>query len=359
MTYDDSDDDDNRENNQLEFYETNKQYNKTYLLRVGKILEAIGVNLENKELDDVVNEPAIHNHPSLIQDFIKTGMDTKTPSSQFMLCSPTDAALILSVNLARQKQFNAEYSTVFQNRTLRTVYVNLYVRDMSSGNWSVSNDAISFDTNGLLLNGQHRLNAIIQSETTQMFNFAVGLPHDSFSKHDTGRTRTPVDALSIKGTKNSHNAHSACKWLLNFDYFYSKNGSMRVALPKRTNEDILKCEARHPELPSAILVIKSCLKNGAIAPFGVLASCYYLFREKNETQAEAFFKTLAGHDANVHWALQCRNKMLQWSAHRPPGGAFRDNDCARLLVTAWNKMRSNETITKLMFKKDGRLPRIL
>jgi hypothetical protein len=355
-------DDDKNQTGQFDFYETNIKHNKKIFKELLKLIETIGINLPDKELtnvDDVVDEPAIQNHPSLIQDFIKTGMDTKTPSSQFMRCSPADAVLILSLNLSRQKQYNSTNHTVFQNRNLRPSFVAQYVRDMVNLNWSISNDAISFDVNGLLLNGQHRLNAVIQSETTQTFNFAVGLPHESFTKCDTGKARSGVDALSIKGKKNAALVHSACNWLLHFDYFYSKDGSMQVAIPRKTNEDILECEAQNPELQSAVSAVQSCLRNGMFAPFGVLAACYHLFHQKSEMQAEAFFKTLAGNDAECHWALECRNKMLQWNANRAPRGPYRANDCARLLVTAWNKMRSGAPLTKLLFKKDGRLPVIL
>ena len=56
------------------------------------------------------------------------------------------------------------------NRNLRKNTINQYVNDMKNGKWSLVGDSITFDKDGILTNGQHRLYAVVQSNTAQYFN---------------------------------------------------------------------------------------------------------------------------------------------------------------------------------------------
>ncbi len=50
------------------------------------------------------------------------------------------------------------------NKTLDEDTVNALVRKINSGKWDSNGDAIYFDNGDILLNGQHRMHAIIRSE---------------------------------------------------------------------------------------------------------------------------------------------------------------------------------------------------
>ena len=49
------------------------------------------------------------------------------------------------------------------NRNLSQHSVNRYASDMSAGNWTLTHQGIAFDDQGVLVDGQHRLAAIIKS----------------------------------------------------------------------------------------------------------------------------------------------------------------------------------------------------
>ena len=53
------------------------------------------------------------------------------------------------------------------NRPLDAARVSKYAADMRAGRWLVSPETISFDEHGVLLNGQHRLGAIVESGARQ------------------------------------------------------------------------------------------------------------------------------------------------------------------------------------------------
>src|SRR5688572_18700986 len=49
------------------------------------------------------------------------------------------------------------------NRNIRLGKVDQYVRDMLAGHWPITGETIKVDTNGVLIDGQHRLTAVIQA----------------------------------------------------------------------------------------------------------------------------------------------------------------------------------------------------
>jgi hypothetical protein len=89
------------------------------------------------------------------------------------------------------------------NRHIRATQVNKYASDMTAGRWHLTGSPIQFAADGRLLDGQHRLCAIIKSGATVPMFVVRGLPSSAQSYMDTGAKRTVADQLSIAGYKNS------------------------------------------------------------------------------------------------------------------------------------------------------------
>ena len=98
-----------------------------------------------------------------------------------------------------------------QNRRVRTDRVDRYAELMSGGDWLVSPDAIAFDHQGRLINGQHRLKAIVQSGETVQALVAWNLPPDAFKIADVGVKRTGGDVLRIEGFRNPEELAAVCR----------------------------------------------------------------------------------------------------------------------------------------------------
>lgn len=86
-----------------------------------------------------------------------------------------------------------------RRRPLGKFTVARYADLMRRGQWAVTPDAIAFDVGGRLANGQHRLHAVIESNTEQWFQVVHGLSEDAVAAMDTGRRRQLSDTLAIKG----------------------------------------------------------------------------------------------------------------------------------------------------------------
>lgn len=88
------------------------------------------------------------------------------------------------------------------NRSVRKSLVSQYARDMKNGEWKLTHQGIAFDRDGVLLDGQHRLLAIIESGVTVHMLVVRGVE----SKHqlfmDDHAKRSAGDALTLARGEN-------------------------------------------------------------------------------------------------------------------------------------------------------------
>lgn len=105
--------------------------------------------------------------------------------------------------LATPEMAQALLATNPHNRKLSRSLVVQYTQLMQRGEWRFNGDAIRLDSNGALLDGQHRLSAIVESGISQRCIIIRGLDADSFKTIDAGKKRSTGDMLSIAGYKGA------------------------------------------------------------------------------------------------------------------------------------------------------------
>lgn len=113
------------------------------------------------------------------------------------------------------------------NRKLSKLIVKNYSRTMSSGLWKPCGSMIQISTSGQLLDGQHRLNAIIDSDSYQDFVVLEDVPSDHFKCLDLGRPRTAKDALMVLGYRRPGTLASSIRFLNEW-----KRGDVRSSVVK-------------------------------------------------------------------------------------------------------------------------------
>lgn len=89
------------------------------------------------------------------------------------------------------------------NRSIRKANVRKMARDMETGEWSERlDDPIRFSTDGRLVDGQHRLLALIESGCTYTFTLQYGLDEKDLRAIDCGARRSPADAMKLSKGKS-------------------------------------------------------------------------------------------------------------------------------------------------------------
>jgi hypothetical protein len=81
------------------------------------------------------------------------------------------------------------------NRPLNKLAVERYASDMAAGRWALNGTTIVFDVSGTLVDGQHRLAAVVSAQVTIDALVVRGVPQGSFATIDVGKLRTVSDSL--------------------------------------------------------------------------------------------------------------------------------------------------------------------
>lgn len=89
-------------------------------------------------------------------------------------------------------------------RALNWDRVKAYTEAMLSNRWTLVPDAISFDQEGYLTNGRHRLQAVLESQRSQEFLVVEGLQNEAFVYTDQGQRRTAKQMLTAYGMEQRH-----------------------------------------------------------------------------------------------------------------------------------------------------------
>jgi hypothetical protein len=121
----------------------------------------------------------------------------------FATISPEQAYIML-------KQHNICNRNKLQSRTRR------YSSDLNMGLFMLNGETIIFDKNEVLMNGQHRLQACVDSNISFNVILVFGIDSDAMPTIDTGKNRSFGDWLRLEGVKNSAISAATTKLLLQF-----------------------------------------------------------------------------------------------------------------------------------------------
>lgn len=83
------------------------------------------------------------------------------------------------------------------NRNFRILIAQGYADEMRAGRWRLSGDALQFNREGELINGQHRLWAVVESGVTCQFLVMENLDDETAAITDGGTPRQASDTLKM------------------------------------------------------------------------------------------------------------------------------------------------------------------
>lgn len=113
-----------------------------------------------------------------------------------------------SINPVKAKAYLA---TNHANRPVTPTNVGKLAAAMKAGDWALNGEALKFDDHGNLIDGQHRLHAVIAANATIETLVIRGIARETFNTIDTGRVRSAGDVLAIHGFKNVNILAAAAK----------------------------------------------------------------------------------------------------------------------------------------------------
>jgi hypothetical protein len=95
------------------------------------------------------------------------------------------------------------------NRPLRRPYVRQLARAMSRGEWMLNGEPVQVASDGTLLNGQHRLHAVVESGQTVQMLMIRNVALEAQRTIDSGSRRNLSDVLKLHGLPHTTNLAAA------------------------------------------------------------------------------------------------------------------------------------------------------
>lgn len=133
--------------------------------------------------------------------------------------TPKVEAKMEKITPAKAKRYLANSN--HGNRKLRPSRVEQYARDMVTDRWRFTGDAIRFNGDDTLIDGQHRLAAVVEAGVTVQMLVIRGLEDEAKTHIDTGAKRSFSDVLHYEGfSKNRAGLGAAIRWCLMYESGY-------------------------------------------------------------------------------------------------------------------------------------------
>jgi hypothetical protein len=120
------------------------------------------------------------------------------------------------IELVSPAQAKEYLERAIPNRKLSTSTVTRYADDMRGDRWDNNGQPLIFNEAGQLLDGQHRLHAVVISGRTVAFLVVRGVASRAMETLDSGRGRSLQDVLALKGYKNSAHIGGAARIMWNY-----------------------------------------------------------------------------------------------------------------------------------------------
>lgn len=230
-----------------------------------------------------------------------------------------------------------------KNRKLKDSTVSFYTNEMKKGQWKLTGDAIQFSSTGELLDGQHRLSAIIKyGQPVEMF-VAEGLQPEAFEVMDTGKVRTAADVLSMHGQESANNIAAIIRFIMMFKKGIYSGYTRDVSI---SHSDILEFSKAHPDIEELLAFVRNVYRDFRYMPVSMIGGLYFMFAEKNQTKADEFFEKYAtGVDLSKnHPVYLLRDRLLRNVMNKTK---FSRRDKVALFVVCWNAFVQGKELRQL------------
>lgn len=240
------------------------------------------------------------------------------------------------------------------NRRARRAVIDKYARDMESGAWAENGDAISFATDGTLLNGQHRLSAIVQSGVTTMCLVVRGLPHAAQDTMDDLAKRTLGDTFNFHGIQNPNHAAAIVRRVVLWINGEKTNSGSSY---QPTKSEALELFRRDHTVAIAINAASEMRKRALTSP-SLTGLTWWLFWNIDESDCQQFWESL--HTgvglADTDPIYLLREQIMRYNARaeRVPETAY-----LAWVIKAWNHYRADVQLSpsyKYTFKSGDKFP---
>lgn len=245
-----------------------------------------------------------------------------------------------------------------KNRPIGDTTVRAYIRDILNDAWPFTGDPVRFSDDGALLDGQHRLTAMVKTETSMILLVISGLDKKTQEYMDGGRKRNAADALAMEDVPNYATVASVVKLALTWNpggiWSPTRGTTLLSARQPVTTSEILDFVRRTESVHEAARQGQAVFRAIPGARPSVIGAAYLramMLPEGVFGAAEWFHKLETGANLSVgDPILSLRNGLARVRDEK-----LTNPQVPQLykIVRAWNASRDGETLGRIIMPKNA------
>jgi hypothetical protein len=245
------------------------------------------------------------------------------------------------------------------NRPLSRRTVREFADAMRRGEWRVTHQGIAFDTSGALVDGQHRLAAIVEADVPVELTVFTEVPVGAFDVLDTGKRRNAADVLAIEGERSAVLLAAMVRTVWLYEHRPELNWSGGDA--GVSNHQIVQTLEEHPKLRDFVGVGEQiATATGMIKSAAGAAS--YLVGQASKRDLSPWFDGLVEGTGLVKGDPRLLFRRVMFAHTRKQAGQVlrrRENrEHVTLYLKAFNAWATGGTLTQLKYTPREPVPPI-
>lgn len=258
--------------------------------------------------------------------------------------------MIVSPAMARQwlKLINHNF-----NRKLKHALVHQLATDIRAGRWRPNGESIVFDKNGRLIDGQHRLHAIVEADLAVELVVVEGVEPDAIVTIDSTPCRTPAEVLRMKGEACPGHLAKTVVFVWRYE---QRRHPFAGGTPTR-QEQIATLD-RCPRIRDSVAIAAAHATR--ILPTSLVAFAHFVLAKddrRDEAPATRFVELLTEGDGLEQTSpiFQLRRRLIEG---RGLARQLDQPELVHLIFQAWNGWRSGNGQRLALPSHEGALPRL-
>lgn len=271
---------------------------------------------------------------------------TRWPQTKTVILTPVVAKMVLDQANTRNRQLKGRRVTYFENL-------------IRSGEFGCTHQGGAMDWNGVLIDGQSRCQAVVNTDTAVPMQWSVGMDPCNFARVDTGENRSGADTAYIKGEADPGTTSAATKMLLCIDA-YGPQAHLKSRQTRISNDRIHRAiDAYGDPLRKAVHQAKALKREIRRANPSALTAALYLITQRlpaGDPRVVQFFEDFefGEHIAKTDPVWLLRRILL----NGPNDGGRYYNRWSQLafIIKAWNLRSRGETRQNLVWRQGEPFP---
>lgn len=261
---------------------------------------------------------------------------------------------------AASEMLSCPPATDIKQRRISDLHVDAMVRDIKNGEWVNNGESIIIAPSGFVLDGQHRLTAVVRSKTPIEATVVRGVPEYMLPKIGVGKKRSGADVLEMHGYKNAKMLASILQKLHRYYVLglLSRDGRNENGLREY---EYLSAVNKYPgAIQAASYAGNHHVKwlRGAI-----MGTMWYITGEIDPNDRNDFFGSLISGEGLEQGSpiLSLRERLFSIALQKETRGFsntfYGESQTMALFVKAWNAYREGRLVKNLYFRNGEDFPR--